>query len=119
MGDQAYCRLILWWYVAYSLKPNMNLQCVIYTAAGTDTTATTIEAAILHMILYPKATKKAQAELDAVIGENRLPVLGDRPELPYVTAFVMVQCPDTIHHQDNSLGLQEVMRCFPVARFGE
>jgi len=66
-----------------------------------DTTAATIEAAILYMILHPEAAKKAQAELDAVIGKNRLPVLGDRPDLPYVTAFLM-----------------EVMRCFPVVAFG-
>ena len=70
------------------------------------------------MILYPKATKEAQAELDTVIGKNRLPVLGDRPELPYVTAFLMVQCSGTVHRQDNSIGLQEVMRCFPVVPLG-
>ena len=52
-----------------------------------------MESVILHMILYPEAKKKAQAELDAVIGKDRLPVLGDRPELPYTTAFLMVQCP--------------------------
>ena len=54
------------------------------------------------MILYPEAKKKAQAELDAVIGKDRLPVLSDRPELPYVTAFMMVQCPDTVQHQVDS-----------------
>ena len=70
------------------------------------------------MILYPEAKKKAQAELDAVIGKDRLPVLGDRPELPYVTAFLMVQCPDTVQYQVNSFVLQEVMRCFPVAPLG-
>ena len=91
---------------------------MIYTAAGSETTGATVESAIVYMILYPECTKKAQAELDAVIGKNRLPVLGDRPELPYVTAFLMVQCPNTVHRQDNSIGLQEVMRCFPVAPFG-
>ena len=43
------------------------------------------------MVLYPAAVKKAQAELDTVIGKDRLPVLGDRPDLPYITAFLMVQ----------------------------
>jgi hypothetical protein len=70
------------------------------------------------MVLYPEVTKRAQAELDTVIGKNRLPILGDRPELPYVTAFLMVQCPDTVHYRDNSVKLQEVMRCFPVFPFG-
>ena len=49
-----------------------------------------MENIILYMILYPEAKEKAQAELDTVIGKDRLPVLGDRLELPYVTAFVMV-----------------------------
>ena len=70
------------------------------------------------MILYPEAKKKAQAELDAVIGKDRLPMLSDRPELPYVTAFLMVRSPDTVQYQVDSFVLQEVMRCFPVVPFG-
>jgi hypothetical protein len=60
------------------------------------------------MVLYPEAAKKAQAELDAVIGKKRLPMLGDRPDLPYVTAFWMVRFSDTAYCQHNSIGLQEV-----------
>ena len=37
------------------------------------------------MALYPEAQKKAQAEIDAVVGPNRLP---DRPSLPYINAVV-------------------------------
>jgi hypothetical protein len=70
------------------------------------------------MVLYPEATMRAQTELDAVIGKNRLPALGDRPDLPYVTAFLMVWCSDTVHYQGNSVELQEVMRCFPIVPFG-
>jgi hypothetical protein len=70
------------------------------------------------MVIYPETAKKAQAELDAVIGKSRLPVLGDRPGLQYVTAFLMVQCPNSVHHQVNSVGLQEVMRCFPIVALG-
>jgi hypothetical protein len=77
-----------------------------------------VESAILYMVLYPEAKKKAQAEVDAVIGKNRLPALGDRPDLPYITAFLMVQCSDTVHHPYNSVGLQEVMRCFPALPSG-
>ena len=91
---------------------------MVYAAAGTDTTATTVVAAILYMILYPQAVEKAQAELDAVIGKNRLPVLGDRPELPYVTAFLMVKCHATVRRQYNSVEIQEVTRCFPVVPCG-
>jgi len=53
------------------------------------------------MVLFPEAAKKAQAELDAVIGKKRSPMLGDRPDLPYVTAFWMVRFSDTFICQDN------------------
>ena len=91
---------------------------MFYAAAGNDTTAITVVAAILYMVLYPQAAVKAQVELDAVIGKNRLPVPGDRPQLPYVTAFVMVKCCDVVRRQYNSVVIQEVMRCFPVVPFG-
>ena len=40
------------------------------------------------MSLYPEAQRKAQAELDAVIGPDRLPEYSDRAALPYVNAIV-------------------------------
>jgi Cytochrome P450 len=40
------------------------------------------------MSLYPEVQKKAQAEIDAVIGPNRLPDFHDRPSLPYINAIV-------------------------------
>ena len=40
------------------------------------------------MALYPDVQKKAQAEIDAVVGPNRLPDFHDRPSLPYINAIV-------------------------------
>ena len=40
------------------------------------------------MALYPEVQKKAQAEIDAVIGPNRLPDFHDRSSLPYINAVV-------------------------------
>ena len=40
------------------------------------------------MNLHPDAQKKAQAELDAVIGPTRLSTHTDRAELPYVNALL-------------------------------
>ena len=40
------------------------------------------------MALYPEVQKKAQAEIDDVIGPNRLPQFEDRPCLPYINAVV-------------------------------
>jgi cytochrome P450 len=43
--------------------------------------------AILAMVLYPDAQKKAQEEIDKVIGPDRLPNFEDRHSLPFVEAF--------------------------------
>ncbi len=40
------------------------------------------------MVLYPEVQKKAQKELDAVVGTERLPGISDHPSLPYVNALV-------------------------------
>jgi len=40
------------------------------------------------MILFLDVQKKAQAELDSVIGNDRLPNLGDQAHLPYINAVV-------------------------------
>ena len=36
------------------------------------------------MVRNPEVQKKAQAEIDEVIGADHLPKLEDRPDLPYV-----------------------------------
>lgn len=36
------------------------------------------------MIHHPEVVKKAQAEIDKVIGNDQLPTLNDRPDLPYI-----------------------------------
>lgn len=38
------------------------------------------------MLLHPDVQKKAQAEIDAVVGPDRLPSFDDREHLPYVDA---------------------------------
>ena len=53
------------------------------------------------MSCYPEVQRKAQAELDAVIGPDRLPTLADRERLPYLNAVML-----------------EVLRWIPVAPMG-
>ena len=41
------------------------------------------------MLHYPDVYRKAQEEIDRVIGNERLPDLTDRHSLPYLEALVM------------------------------
>lgn len=56
--------------------------------AGTDTTAASLLSFFLAMILFPDVQKRAQEEIDRVVGDSRLPSLGDRQNLPYIRAIV-------------------------------
>ena len=47
----------------------------------------TLIAFFLAMTLYPEVQRKAQAEVDAVVGPDRLPSFQDRDRLPYVSAI--------------------------------
>ncbi|KAJ7336937.1 cytochrome P450 [Mycena albidolilacea] len=40
------------------------------------------------MLINPEAQKKAQAEMDSVVGAGHLPDFADRAALPYVSAIV-------------------------------
>ena len=52
-------------------------------------TMATVYSFILAMTLYPEVQKKAQAEIDAVIGHDRLPTFQDRDHLPYIGAICL------------------------------
>ncbi|KAF8883978.1 cytochrome P450 [Infundibulicybe gibba] len=54
--------------------------------AGADTTLSSLQAFFMAMALYPDAQRKAQAELDSVVGKTSLPDFTDRDSLPYVNA---------------------------------
>jgi cytochrome P450 len=53
------------------------------------------------MTVFPDVQKKAQDEIDRVIGPERLPTCADRENLPYLDAMV-----------------KEVLRWHPVAPMG-
>lgn len=58
------------------------------SGAGAETTAAALAVFMLAMTLYPDVMRKAQAELDAVVGRDRMPTYADRPHLPYIRAIV-------------------------------
>lgn len=41
------------------------------------------------MVLFPEVQKAAQAEIDSVIGNDRLPGFKDQENLPYIRALVL------------------------------
>lgn len=55
--------------------------------AGTDTSSGTIEWALAEIFKNPTVLKRAQAEMDKVIGKNRLLQESDIPNLPYLEAI--------------------------------
>ncbi|KAJ7836430.1 cytochrome P450, partial [Mycena leptocephala] len=57
-------------------------------AAGSDTTVSALGTFILGMLMNPEAQKKAQAEIDSVVGVGHLPGFADEALLPYVSAIV-------------------------------
>ncbi|KAF8023164.1 hypothetical protein BT93_F0612 [Corymbia citriodora subsp. variegata] len=67
-------------------------------AAGTDTSTVTIEWAMSLLLNHPDVMKKAQAELDNIVGRNRLVDEADIHKLPYLQNIV-----------------NEVLRLFPPA----
>ncbi|XP_036763587.1 cytochrome P450 1A2 [Manis pentadactyla] len=57
--------------------------------AGFDTVTTAISWSLMYLVTNPEIQKKIQEELDAVIGKERRPRLSDRPQLPYLEAFIL------------------------------
>ncbi|KAH8998286.1 cytochrome P450 [Lactarius hatsudake] len=64
-------------------------------------TVSALQTFILAMTLYPEVQRKAQTEIDQVIGNSRLPDFSDQDALPYVQAV-----------------LKEVLRWHPVTPLG-
>lgn len=72
----------------------------LYGAAA-DTTVITLTGFTLAMIQFPEVQRKAQEEIDAVVGTDRLPTFDDRESLPYVDAII-----------------KEALRWWPIAPLG-
>jgi len=55
-------------------------------AGSIDTTTAAVQSFVLAMVLYPEVQKRAQEEIDAVLGHGHLPQFGDEDALPYLRA---------------------------------
>jgi len=63
--------------------------CGSLFGAGSDTTSAAIMVLVMAAARFPEAQKKAQEQLDLVVGQDRMPSFGDLDDLPYVNAFVL------------------------------
>jgi cytochrome P450 len=57
-------------------------------AAGVETTANTLEFAILYMALNPTVQQKIQEEIDRVIGKSGTVTLKDKPRHNSTTFYI-------------------------------
>ncbi|TCD66264.1 hypothetical protein EIP91_001593 [Steccherinum ochraceum] len=71
-----------------SLDLEKNVTAFAYAAAA-DTTASTIQSFLLAMALFPDAQRRAQVELDEVVGPTRLPDFDDIEQLSFIRAIMM------------------------------
>ncbi|KAE8666461.1 Cytochrome P450 [Hibiscus syriacus] len=61
---------------------------IVLLLAGTDTSAATLEWAMSLLLNHPHVLNKAQAEIDAVVGQNRLIEESDLSNLPYLHCII-------------------------------
>lgn len=59
-----------------------------HSAAGSETTAGVMGWWMLAMLAYPEHQRRAQAEVDTVVGRSRLPTFADLDHLPYIHAMI-------------------------------
>jgi len=73
-----------------SEEDELDIRGAVATLYGAcvDTSTSVIETFILAMLHYPDVYRKAQEEIDHVIGTKRLPELADRDSLPYFEAIM-------------------------------
>lgn len=70
--------------------------------AGAETTSAFLNMFIRCMVLWPEVAKKAQEELDRVVGPDRLPDFDDEKSLPYIRSIVKE---NLRLHPPNKLGM--------------
>ena len=70
----------------------METVCPISTnalsVAHSRQTTTTLIVFVLAMLNYPDIMHRAQQEIDAIVGQERLPTFDDHDELVYVQAII-------------------------------
>lgn len=103
MAPECFCKTF---YLKNPEKAGIDNLTAAYTCgglveAGSETTATALNNWILAMTLNSEVMKKAQEEIDRVVGSDRMPTWEDEKNLPYIRAMI-----------------KETLRWRPVNKFG-
>ncbi|ESK94121.1 cytochrome p450 [Moniliophthora roreri MCA 2997] len=55
---------------------------------GSETTTSFLRYLVMALASFPDIQRKAQAEIDRVVGQERIPSLADVKDLPYMRALI-------------------------------
>ncbi|VEN64074.1 unnamed protein product [Callosobruchus maculatus] len=69
-------------------EQQLIITCMDMFMAGSETTSNTLSFCFLYLVLYPEVQKKAQEEIDRVLGRERVPTLSDKHKLKYVECVI-------------------------------
>ncbi|KAK0451681.1 cytochrome P450 [Armillaria borealis] len=75
--------------------------CSALMEGGSDSTSIYLQSFILLLVAHPEVQAKARAEIDSIVGLDRLPDIEDIDNLPYVSAVI-----------------KEVLRLRPITALG-
>jgi hypothetical protein len=87
LGTCSACVLLVTFVIRSSSTKPLRL-AHSHSSGGTETSGTTLTWWVLAMIIHPEIQRRAQDELDAVVGRSRAPTFADAPNLPYIQALV-------------------------------
>ncbi|KAI0066938.1 cytochrome P450 [Artomyces pyxidatus] len=70
-----------------SVRENAWIAGIMFIA-GSETTSAALSWWLLAVVTHPETQRRAQAELDVVVGRARVPTFADLPHLPYISAMM-------------------------------
>lgn len=77
----------LLWFQQLKIIPSRYLGGALLEG-GSDTTSSFLHSLILAVTAFPEVQRKAQEEIDRVLGDQRIPTLDDFASLPYIQAVI-------------------------------
>nr|Q92095.1 RecName: Full=Cytochrome P450 1A1; AltName: Full=CYPIA1 [Opsanus tau]AAA74968.1 cytochrome P450 1A [Opsanus tau] len=57
--------------------------------AGFDTVSTGLSWSVMYLVAYPEIQERLYQEIKDSVGTERMPLLSDRPSLPFLDAFIL------------------------------